>query len=149
MSIAVIGGKLNRNNPQNMNRFHRYGKYLVSLIITLVTNTSRGNTVFYDGVKHTYLGKRAHVLKHLHGRIVMGPFERWFHGGFLCRVHRTVIFLIFTKQSFLHFIHYEYWFYNLYISSTMSTKYIYDSGMGLKPKQFLKSHNRENVSVLN
>ena len=31
----------------------------------------------------------------------------------------------------------------------MSTKYIYDSGMGLKPKQFLKIHNRENVSVLN
>ena len=47
-----------------MNHFHKDIKYLVYVIITLVTNISRGDTVFHGRVKHTGLGKIAHVLKH-------------------------------------------------------------------------------------
>ena len=48
-------------------------------IITMGTNISGGFAVFYDRVKMIELVKRAHVLKHLHGRIILGPFERCFH----------------------------------------------------------------------
>ena len=50
-SIAVIGGKLYRNHPKNLNPVHKDTKYLVSVIITLGKYISGGETVFYDGVK--------------------------------------------------------------------------------------------------
>ena len=34
-SMAIIGGKLYRNHPKNMNHVHKDTKYLVSIIITL------------------------------------------------------------------------------------------------------------------
>ena len=58
-----------------MNHNHKYNKELVTVIINLGTNISGGYTVFNDGVKKYDSGNRAHVLKHLHGRIVFGPFE--------------------------------------------------------------------------
>ena len=48
----------------------------MSVIITLGVNISGGYTVFYDGVKITDVVNRAHILKHLHGRIIFGPFEK-------------------------------------------------------------------------
>ena len=86
-SMAIIGGKLYRNHPKNLNHVHKYTKYLVSVIITLGKNISGGDTVFYDGVKTSDLGSRAHILKHLHGRIIFGPFEKVFHEGTLWSEH--------------------------------------------------------------
>ena len=34
--------------------------------------------MFYDGVKTSDLGSRAHVLKTLHGGMVFGPFEKFY-----------------------------------------------------------------------
>ena len=62
-----------------MNHVHKNTKYLVSVIITLGIDISGGDTVFYDGVKTSGLGSRAHILKHLHGRMIFGPFEKVFH----------------------------------------------------------------------
>ena len=59
-----------------MNHLHKDSKYLVSDMITLGCNISGGNTVFYDGVKTSDLGSRAHILKHLHGITIFGPFEK-------------------------------------------------------------------------
>ena len=39
-SMAVIGGKLYRNHPKNLNRVHKEIKYLVSVIITLSKDIS-------------------------------------------------------------------------------------------------------------
>ena len=39
-SIAIIYGKLYRNHPKNMNHAHKYGKDLLSVIITLGGNVS-------------------------------------------------------------------------------------------------------------
>ena len=72
--MAVIGGKLYRNHPKNLNHVHKDTIDLVSVIITLGKDISGGDTVFYDGVKTYDLGKRAHILKHLHGRMIFGPF---------------------------------------------------------------------------
>ena len=59
----------------------------MSVIITLGRNISRGDTFFYDWVKQTELGKISHVLKNLHGEIIMDSFERCFHEGYLERTN--------------------------------------------------------------
>ena len=35
-----------------------------------------GTLCLYNVVKTSYMGSRDHVLKHLHGRIIFGPFEK-------------------------------------------------------------------------
>ena len=71
--MAVIGGKLYRNHPKNLNHVHNDTKDLVSVIIILGKDISGGDTVFYDKVKPSDFGSRAHILKHLHERMVFGP----------------------------------------------------------------------------
>ena len=74
--MAVIGGKLYGNHPKNLNNLHKESKYMVSFIITVGKDIIGGYTVFYYGLKTSYLGSRAHILKYLHGRIIFGPFEK-------------------------------------------------------------------------
>ena len=74
--MDVIGGRLYSNRPKNLNHVHKDSKYLVSVIISLGGNISGGDTVFYDVVKTSELGSRAHVLKCLHGRMIFCPFEK-------------------------------------------------------------------------
>ena len=62
-SMAVIGGKLCSNHPKNLTRVHKDSKYMVSVIITVGKYISGGYTVFYDGLKTSDLGSRAHILK--------------------------------------------------------------------------------------
>ena len=45
-SMAVIGGKLYRNQPKNLNHVHKDTKYLVSVIITLGKYIIGGDNVF-------------------------------------------------------------------------------------------------------
>ena len=75
-SMAVIGGKLYSNQPKNLNHVHKDSKDMVFVIITVGKYISGGDTVFYDGVKTSDLGSRSHILKHLHGRIIFGSFEK-------------------------------------------------------------------------
>ena len=88
---------------------------MVSVIITLRTDISGGDTVFYDGVKTSDFVSRAHILKHLHGRMIFGPFEGIFHEGILWRGHISVISFILTKQIFLHLYCHGDRFYDRYI----------------------------------
>ena len=90
MSIAVIGGKLYINKPKNMNHVHKSSKDLVFVMINLGTNISGGDTLFYGRVKQKDFGKRAHVLKQILSRIIMGTIEIRFYEVCLWRVHRTV-----------------------------------------------------------
>ena len=73
--LDVIAAKLYSNQPKNIPHVHKDSEYLGSVIITMGENISGGDTVFYDGVKTSDLGSRAHVLKHIHGRMVFGPFD--------------------------------------------------------------------------
>ena len=72
-SMAVIGGILFINHHKNLNCVHKDSKDLLSDTITLGGNISGGGTVFYDKVKTSDLGSRAHVLKHLHERMIFDP----------------------------------------------------------------------------
>ena len=85
-------------------------------IIKLVKDINGGDTVFYDGLKSCDFGNRAHILKHSHGRMVFGPFEKVFHEGTLWSGYRSVIYFILTKQNFLHFYRHENQFYDRYIN---------------------------------
>ena len=93
--MAVIGGKLYSNLPKNLNRLHKDSKDMFSGIITVVK--------YISGVEKSDLWSRAHVLKHLHGRMIFGPFEKKFHEGTLWSGYRAVISFILTKKIFLHF----------------------------------------------
>ena len=75
-SMAVIGGKLYSNHPKDLNNLHKDTKYMISVIITVGKDISGCDTMFYDGVKTSDLGSRDHILKHLHGRMIFGPFEK-------------------------------------------------------------------------
>ena len=47
---------------------------------------SGGDTVFYEEVKTSDFGSRAHILKFSHGRMIFGPFKKVFHEGTLWSV---------------------------------------------------------------
>ena len=108
---------------------HKDVKDLVSVIITLGKDISGGDTMFYDGVKSYDFGSRAHILKHLHGRMVLVPFEKVFHEGTLWSGYRAVISFILTKQIFLHFYRHGNHFYDQYLNSVDKKKYIDDDGL--------------------
>ena len=118
--MAVIGGKLYSRHPKNMNHLHKDTKDLVSVIITMGKNISRGYTVFYDEVKTSDLGSTAHILKHLHGRMIFGSFEKVFHEGTLWSRYRAVIFFI-LKKKVLHLFCCGDQFCNQYLNTVDKT----------------------------
>ena len=80
-----------------MNHVHKETKYIVSVIITVGKDTSGGNNVFYDGVKTSNLGSIAHIWKHLYGRMILSPFEFFFHESTRCSGYRAAVYFILTK----------------------------------------------------
>ena len=74
--IGVIGGKLYSNHSKKLNHVHKDSKDMVSIIITVGKYISGGDTVFYYWVNTYDLGSRAHILNHLHGIMIFGPFGK-------------------------------------------------------------------------
>ena len=132
--MDVICGKLYRNQPKNLNHVHKEIKDLVSVIITMGKDISGGDTVFYDGMKSSEFGSRDHILKHLHGRMVFGQFEKVFYEGTLWSKYRDLISFILKKQIFLHIFRHGNQFYDLYLNSVDKKIYIDDDGSSEKPK---------------
>ena len=67
------------------------------MIITLRIYVHGGETVFNYGEKMNDIRKIAHVLKHFHGRCVVGAFERSLHEGIICTVNISVLSFIVHK----------------------------------------------------
>ena len=131
--MDVIGVKLYSNHTKNLNHVHKDDKYLVYIIITVGKNISGVYTVFYDGVKTSDLGSRAHILKNLHGRMIFVPFENVFHEGTLCSGYRAVIYFI-LKKIILHLFRHGDRFYNRYINTADKKKNLDEDGSGVKQK---------------
>ena len=74
--FANIGGNLFTRHTKNPNCVHKDSNDLLSVIIILGTNVHGGKTVFYEGVNMNDIVKRSHVLKHSHGRCVVGAFDK-------------------------------------------------------------------------
>ena len=96
---------------------------------------------FFDEETLNKVGKRAHVLKHSHGRCVIGSFDKILHEGSLWTGHRALLPFILHKSIFLHFVHNGTRFYDKYISSKNWLKYFDDNGSGLFPKIVAKKWN--------
>ena len=116
-SMAVIGGKLFRNHPKNLNHVYKDIKDLVPIIITLGKDIGGGYTVFNEGVISSHFGSIYHILKHLHGIMVFCTFEKVFHEDTLWSGYGALIYLIRTKEIFLHFFRHGNRFYNRYLNS--------------------------------
>ena len=77
-SLATIGGNLYTRHAKNLNHVHKDSKYLLSVIIILGTDVHGDETVCFHGENMNDAGKRAHVLKHSHGRCVIGSFDKFY-----------------------------------------------------------------------
>ena len=96
---------------------------------------------FFYGETLNDVGKIAHVLKHSHGRCVIGSFDKILHEGSLWTGHRAVILFILHKSIFLHFVQCGTKFYEKYMSSQNQLKHFDDNGSGLLPKIVAKKWN--------
>ena len=81
------------------------------------------------------IGKRTPVMNHLHGRWVVGPFDKNLYEGYIWIGHRTVLYFILHKSVFIHFVHHGTIFYDKYITSYDGKKYRDDYGSGFFPKK--------------
>ena len=103
--MATIGGNLYTSHADNLHHVHKDSNYLLSVIIILGTDVNGGEKYFYDGENMNEIGKRAHVLKHSHGRCAIGSFDKILHEGSIWTGHRAVISFILQKSIFPHFLH--------------------------------------------
>ena len=55
---------------------------------------------FFYGMTMNDIGKRAHVLKHSHGRYMVGDFDKNLHEGYIWTKPRTVLSFPSTNQYF-------------------------------------------------
>ena len=94
------------------------------------------------------IGKRAHVLKHSHGRCVVGPLDKILYEGSICTGHRYVLSFILHKSIFLHFVHHSTRFYDKYITSDDRKKYMDDDGSGVFQNKRLKRYTMKNIKGL-
>ena len=140
--MANIGGNLFTRHSKNLNHVHKDSNNLLSVIIILGTNSHGGETVFYDGDNMKDIWKRAHVLKHSHGRCMVCTFDKNLHEGSIWTGHRAVLYFILHRSIFLQFVHQGTRFYDKYITSDDRKKYIDDDGSGVFPKQkVIKRYN--------
>ena len=61
--------------------------------------------------------KIAHVLKHLHGRCVVGAFDKILHEEYIWAGPISVLSFILHKSMFLYFLHHGTKFYDKYINT--------------------------------
>ena len=115
--MATIGGNLFTRHPKNLNHIHKESNNILSVIIILGTDVHGSEAVFYNGEKTNDIGKIAHVLKHSHGKRVVGAFDKILHEGYCWTGHRSVLSFILHKSIFLHFVHHGTLFYDRYIES--------------------------------
>ena len=103
-SLATIGGNLYTKHVNNLNHVHKDSKYLLSVIIILVTDVNGGETVFNYGENMNEIRKIAHVLKHSHRRCVIDIFDKSLYERSIWNCHRSVLLFILHKSIFIHFV---------------------------------------------
>ena len=84
------------------------------------------------------IGKIAHVLKHSHGRCMVGDLGKILHEGSICTGHRSVLSFILKKSILIHFVHHGTIFDDKYITSEDRKKYIDHDGNGVFTKQNIR-----------
>ena len=98
--MATIGGNLYTRHPKNLNHVHKDSKDLMSVIIILGTDVHGGETDFFDGENINDVGKRAHKLKHSHGRCIIGSVDKIYTKDLFGLVIELLYHLSSTNQYF-------------------------------------------------
>ena len=78
-------------HTKNINNVHRYSNDLLSVIIILGTDVNGGETVFCYGDNMNDIGKRAHVMKHSHGRCFIGALDKNLREGSIWTGYKAVL----------------------------------------------------------
>ena len=99
-SLATIVGDLFKIYPKDINNVHRDSNNLLTAIIIFGTDVNGGKTLFMMEIKMNNIGKRAHVLKHSHGRFVAGAFDKIYMKALFGMVIELFYVLPFTNQYF-------------------------------------------------
>ena len=89
---------------------------------------------FFNIMNMKDTGKRTHVLKHSHGRCVVGAFDKKLHEGSIFIGPRTVLSLYSTNRHLLTLYIMVHIFYDKYIKSEDRKKYIDYDGSYIFPK---------------
>ena len=143
-SLTTIVSNLFTKYQNILNHVHKNSNDILPVIIILRNNVHGGETVFYDGVNMNDIGKRAHVLKHSHGKCVVGAFDKYLHEVSIWTGHRSSLSFILHKSIFIYFVHHGTGFYEKYITSDHRKKYMDDHGSGALPKQMARKLYNEN-----
>ena len=106
------------------------------MIIILGTDVNGGEFFYHED----NMNDTEHVLKHSHGRCVVGAFDKILHEGSIWTGHRAVLLFILHKSIFLNFVHNGARFYEKYISSKNKKIYIDEDGSGFFPKQEVRKN---------
>ena len=102
----------------------------------------------YDGENMNDIGKIAHVLKHSHGRRVIGYFDKILYEGSIWTGHRAVLLFILHKSIFIHFMHNGTIFYDKYISSKNKKNILMMMGVKFSPNKRLERSTIQNINLL-
>ena len=102
---------------------------------------------FFNGMTMNDIGKRAHVIKHSHGRCVVGAFNKILHEGYFWNGHRALIYFILHKSILLHFLHHGTNFYEKYIESSDRKICIDYYGSIIFPKKKVRNIQNEKYYV--
>ena len=94
------------------------------------------------------IGKRAHVLKHAHGRCVIGSFDKILHKDSIWTVHRAVLSFILHKSIFIHFVYNGSIFYDKYISSKNKKNILIMTGVEFYPNKRSERSTIQNINLL-
>ena len=95
MSSATIGGNLYTIHQKNLDYVQKYSNDLISVIIILGTYVNCGENKFHDGNNINDIVKRVHVLKHSHGRCVIGDFDK----KYMKSLFGMFIYLLYLSSS--------------------------------------------------
>ena len=94
------------------------------------------------------IGKIAHVLKHSHGRCIIGSFDKYLHEGSIWTGYRAVLSFILHKSIFLYFVHNGTIFYDKYMSSKHRKTYLMMMEVEFSPNNRLERSTIQNINLL-
>ena len=92
------------------------------------------------------IGKIAHVPKNLHGRCVVGAFDKVLHQGSIWTGPISVLYFILHKSIFLHFVHHGTKFYDKYINLLTEKYILINMGVVFFQNRRLESFTMKNIT---
>ena len=119
------------------------------MIIIFGIDVNGVKTVFYDGDNVNDIVKRAHVLKHSHGRYVIGAFDKFY----MKDIFGTVIDMLYCLSSINQYLSTMCIMVQDFMTNIYNQKYIYIyilmmTGVVFLPNKKLERYTIQNINIL-